>query len=169
MKIAAGWFKERRGAALGILIGALTIGSAFPHLLAFASATVPWRVLMLAASALAIIGGGIVKAFVGDGPYVAASAPFQPDAVLQVFADRGTRLATLGYLGHMWELYAVWTWIAAFATASLHPARAGDVAPSSHVGSAIAFLMIASGAVGFGDRGPCGRTRLARLALRAGR
>jgi MFS family permease len=169
MKIAAGWFRDRRGAALGVLIGALTIGSAFPHLLAGISARVPWRVLMLTASALAIVGGGLVKTFVGDGPYVAASAPFQADAVVRVFADRGTRLATLGYLGHMWELYAVWTWIAAFATASLHPALAGAVAPSSRGGSAIAFLMIASGAVGSVVAGlwadTIGKSRVARWAM----
>src|SRR5262249_14332383 len=76
MKIAAGWFERGRGAALGILIGALTVGSAFPHLLAVASATIPWRVLMLFASACAITGGGIVLALVGDGPYVASSARF---------------------------------------------------------------------------------------------
>src|SRR5206468_12386964 len=64
MKIAAGWFERRRGAALGVLIGALTIGSAFPHLLASLSAAVAWRALMLVASALAIVGGGIVKVFV---------------------------------------------------------------------------------------------------------
>src|SRR5213078_1960057 len=119
MKVAAGWFDERRGAALGILIGALTIGSAFPHLLASASATIAWRTLMLSASALALAGGVIVVTLVGDGPYVATSARFDPAAVARVFADRGTRLATLGYLGHMWELYAVWTWMAAFASASV--------------------------------------------------
>ncbi len=169
MKIAAGWFKERRGAALGVLIGALTIGSAFPHLLAAGSAHVPWRVLMLMASALAIVGGGVVQTFVGDGPYVATSAPFRPDAVLRVFADRGTRLATLGYLGHMWELYAVWTWIAAFATASLYPALAAAVTPSSRTGSAIAFLMIASGAAGSAIAGrwadEIGKSRVARWAM----
>src|SRR5262245_17265911 len=107
MKVAAGWFEQRRGAALGILIGALTVGSAFPHLLAAASAVVPWRVLMLIATALAICGGGIVLAFVRDGPYVAAGARFDPAAVARVFRHRETRLATLGYLGHMWELYAM--------------------------------------------------------------
>src|SRR4029079_17014283 len=138
MKIAAGWFQERRGAALGVLIGALTIGSAFPHLLAAASATVPWRVLILTASALAIAGGGIVVAIVRDGPYVASSAPFDPAAVGRVFADRRTRLATLGYLGHMWELYAVWTWIAAFASASAGAVLRGTT-PASITGSAVAF------------------------------
>jgi MFS family permease len=169
MKIAAGWFRERRGAALGVLIGALTTGSAFPHLLAATSASVPWRVLMLGASALAIVAAGVVKVFVEDGPFVAASAPFRADAVLRVFADRGTRLATLGYLGHMWELYAVWTWIAAFATAGVYPSLASGVAPSSRVGSAIAFLMIASGAAGSAMAGwsadTIGKSRIARWAM----
>jgi MFS family permease len=167
MKVAAGWFEARRGAALGVLIGALTVGSAFPHLLTSVSATVPWRVLMLWASALAVVGGGIVIAFVGDGPYVPSSARFDPVAVVRVFAERGTRLATLGYLGHMWELYAVWTWIATFASASTGPGR--GVTPSSARGSAIAFLTIASGAIGsavagaFADR--VGKARIAQWAM----
>jgi MFS family permease len=167
MKIAAGWFEQRRGAALGVLIGALTVGSAFPHLLASASATIPWRTLMLAASSLALLGGAIVITVVGDGPYVASSAPFDPAAVGRVFSDRRTRLATLGYLGHMWELYAVWTWIAAFASASL--GAAGGAAPSSPAGSAVAFATIGSGAIGsaaagwFADR--IGKARVAAWAM----
>ena len=171
MKVAAGWFERNRGAALGMLIGALTIGSAFPHLLAAASARVPWRTLMLAASTLALAGGAIVLVAVGDGPYVASSARFDPRAVVRVFAYRPARLATLGYLGHMWELYAVWTWIAAFAAASLHVAPFGDAPPSSPAGSAVAFVTIASGAVGsavagaFADR--VGKARIASWAMMA--
>jgi MFS family permease len=165
MKVAAGWFERRRGAALGILIGALTIGSAFPHLLAAASARIPWRELVLSASALAVCGGAIAVLAVGDGPYVAASAPFDARAVARVFADRPARLATIGYLGHMWELYAVWTWIAAFATASLY----GTAKPASTEGSGVAFLTIASGAAGsaiaglFADR--IGKARVAARAM----
>jgi len=167
MKIAAGWFERRRGAALGVLIGALTIGSAFPHLLAAASAAVPWRVLMLSASTLALCGGAIVVSAVADGPYVASSARFDPAAVGRVFLDRKTRLATLGYLGHMWELYAVWTWIAAFASASFGVGTGPT--PSSPSGSAIAFVTIASGAIGsaaageFADR--IGKARVAAWAM----
>jgi MFS family permease len=167
MKVAAGWFEQRRGAALGVLIGALTIGSAFPHLLAAASAAVPWRALMLIASTLAVCGGGIVLAFVGDGPYVAVSARFDPAAVARVFRDRETRLATLGYLGHMWELYAMWTWMAAFASASF--GLGAGATPSSPRGSAVAFLTIASGAIGsaaagfFADR--LGKARVAAWAM----
>jgi MFS family permease len=121
-----------------------------------ASATIPWRVLILVASAR-----GIVVTLVGDGPYVAAGgARFDPAAGLRVFSDRQTRLATLGYLGHMWELYAVWTWIASFAAASLTAAGSGSL---------IAFVTIASGAVGsaaagvFADR--IGKARVAAWAM----
>jgi MFS family permease len=170
MKIATGWFERGRGAALGILIGALTVGSAFPHLLAAASAAIPWRVLMLLASTLAIVGGAIVRAFVRDGPYVAATAPFDPAAAIRVFAGRDTRRATLGYLGHMWELYAMWTWIAAFATASFGAAPSGGGAPpASPRGSFVAFLTIASGAIGSAVAGfiadRVGKARIAAWAL----
>jgi MFS family permease len=167
MKIAAGWFERRRGAALGVLVGALTVGSAFPHLLAASSATVPWRTLMLAASLLAVAGGVLVVLCVGDGPYVAASARFDPRRAARVLADRRTRLATHGYLGHMWELYAVWTWIAAFAAASF--GFAGASTPASPAGSAVAFTTIASGAIGsaaagfFADR--LGKSRIAAWAM----
>jgi MFS family permease len=167
MKIAAGWFERRRGAALGVLVGALTVGSAFPHLLAAASATVPWRTLMIAASLAAIAGGALVVTLVRDGPYVAASARFDPSAAARVFSDRRTRLATLGYLGHMWELYAMWTWIAAFAAASF--GAAGGATPASPAGSAVAFTTIASGAIGsaaagfYADR--VGKARIAAWAM----
>jgi MFS family permease len=144
LKIAAGWFLEHRGTALGIVVGALTVGSAFPHLLAWAAADVPWRTLMWTSSALALAGGAIVAAGVKDGPHVSASAPFDPRAISQVVRNRGVRLATLGYLGHMWELYAMWAWISAFAAASI---AATGRAPG-HDGSLVAFVAIASGAVG---------------------
>jgi MFS family permease len=167
MKVAAGWFDRGRGAALGILIGALTVGTAFPHLLASASAQVAWRGLMLTASGLALAGAVIVVTLVGDGPYVARSARFDPRAAARVFADRGTRLATLGYLGHMWELYAVWTWIAAFASASF--GFGGSATPHSPAGSALAFATIASGAIGSAAAGVLadrvGKARIAAWAM----
>ena len=165
MKLAAGWFRERRGLALGILIGALTLGKAFPHLLTaiYGSA---WREPMLLASALAIVGGVVVLVVVRDGPYVAATAPFDPHAIRRIFASRGARLATFGYLGHMWELYAMWTWIAVLATASF---TAAGVADATRAGSVAAFLAIASGTAGcilagwFADR--VGRAAVAMWAM----
>ena len=110
MKIAAGWFLDGRGLALGFLIGALTLGKAFPHLLAALFGT-EWRAAMLLASVLAIVGGTLVLLIVRDGPHVTATAPFDPQAIRKILSSRGARLAILGYLGHMWELYAMWTWV----------------------------------------------------------
>jgi MFS family permease len=159
MKLAASWFEHNRGVALGLMVGALTLGSAFPHLLASLAVNVPWRTLMLAASACAITGGVLVLAAVRDGPYLSVTAPFDPSAVGRVFSSRRVRLATLGYLGHMWELYAMWTWITAFAAASL---LASD-------GSLVAFVAIASGAVGCAAAGliadRVGKARVAAWAM----
>ena len=142
MKIVAGWFRERRGMALGVVVGAVGVGSAFPHLIAWLGAGLPWRMLVSASSMLALAGAIIVGTLVQDGPHVSPSAPFDRHALRVVLRSRGTRLAMLGYFGHMWELYAMWTWIAAFAAASLATAGAPGI------GSLVAFIAIASGAVG---------------------
>jgi MFS family permease len=166
MKITAGWFLERRGWALGVVVGALTFGSAFPHLLNWLAADVSWRTLLWLSSALALAGGAIVLVSVSDGPHVTASAPFDVHAVRHVLQSRGVRLATLGYLGHMWELYAMWAWIGLYAAHALSAGpRAGATA------SFIAFAAIGSGAAGcvaagaWGDR--LGKARVARAAMLA--
>ena len=163
MKIAAGWFRERRGTALGIVVGAVGIGSAIPHLLAWLGGGMPWRFLVGASSVLALAGAALVTFAVADGPHVSASAPFDRHALRVVLANRGTRLAMLGYFGHMWELYAMWTWIAAFAAASLGAAAS--------TGSGVAFVTIATGAAGcvaggfWADR--WGKARIAGAAMLA--
>jgi MFS family permease len=144
MKIAAGWFRDGRGLALGFLIGALTLGKAFPHLLASLFGT-QWRGPMLLASVLAIVGGTLVLLVVRDGPYVTATTPFDPHAIRKILSSRGARLAILGYLGHMWELYAMWTWVVVFAWTSLTDSGVANVAAA---GSMAAFLAIGSGAAG---------------------
>ncbi len=165
MKIAAGWFREQRGFALGILIGALTLGKAFPHLLS-AIYGGSWRGPMLLASCLSVAGGVLVITAVRDGPYLAPTSPFDPHAIRRLVNIRGARLATFGYLGHMWELYAMWTWIAVLATASF---AASGMAGAAAAGSLAAFLAIGSGTAGcalagwLADR--LGRARVAMWAM----
>lgn len=165
MKLAAGWFRDQRGFALGILIGALTLGKAFPHLLTALYGRA-WREPMLLASGLAVAGGVLVLAVVRDGPFVAATARFDPHAIRRIMQSRGARLATFGYLGHMWELYAMWTWIAVLATASF---AASGLEGAAAAGSLVAFLAIGSGTAGcalagwLADR--LGRARVAIWAM----
>ncbi|MGE0865631.1 MAG: nitrate/nitrite transporter [Vicinamibacterales bacterium] len=167
MKIAAGWFRDRRGFALGLLIGALTLGKAFPHLLTALFGD-NWHQPMLLVSGLAALGGVLVLVIVRDGPYVAATAPFDPHAIRKILASRGARLATFGYLGHMWELYAMWTWIAVFAAASF---TASGLPNASAAASIAAFLAIGSGAAGCGLAGyladRLGKARVAMWAMLA--
>lgn len=115
MRAIAGWFKRRRGAALGILIGALAAGSALPNLIS--QTGLAWRGVIAGASLLAALGAvGMSK--IADGPHAAPPVRFEWGHLSRVLANRGFRLATAGYLGHMWELYAMWTWVGAFLAAS---------------------------------------------------
>lgn len=165
MKIAAGWFRVRRGFALGVLIGALTLGKATPHLVTalFGQA---WQTPIVFTSLLAALGGLVALLIVRNGPLVPATAPFSLGAVGRAFAVREVRVVTLGYLGHMWELYAMWAWIAVFAGASL--AASGVDAPGLHA-SFVAFVAIGSGALGCALAGRVadvwGKARVASTAL----
>jgi len=142
MKILATWFRRGRGLALGTLIGALTLGKATPYLInGIGSAN--WRYNVTFVSLLAVIGGLLVLIFVSDGPFTLPAARFDWKQVGRVFHNRGVRLANLGYLGHMWELYAMWTWIPFMIRASL-AVRKSDPG-FAEVGS---FLVIGCGAVG---------------------
>jgi len=163
MKIMAGWFRKGRGLSLGVLVGALTVGKAFPYLVNAVGGT-SWRASVLAVSALAAAGGAIVLLFVPDGPFAAPAARFDPSQIGRVFRNRGVRLADFGYFGHMWELYAMWTWIPVFLRASL--ALRGE---PSRLAEAASFLVIGSGAAGcvaggfLGDR--VGRTAVTSWAM----
>ena len=142
MKILTTWFRTSRGLALGVLVGALTLGKASPYLVnAIGSAN--WRHNVLFVSFLAVAGGLIVLLFVGDGPHALPAARFDWKQIGRVFTNRGVRLANFGYFGHMWELYAMWTWIPFMIRASL--AQRQSYPALAEVGS---FLVIGCGAAG---------------------
>ena len=145
MKIMATWFREGRGLAIGILIGALTVGSATPWLIRGLT-NLPWRHTLLAASALAVLAAVVVVTLVREGPNTFPTARFDPRMALAVFRERGARLACFGYFGHMWELYAMWAWIGLFL---LESARVADVPRYAGMSPSTAtFVVIAIGALG---------------------
>ncbi|MCA1613236.1 MAG: MFS transporter [Acidobacteria bacterium] len=142
MKIMATWFRRGRGLALGVLVGALTLGKAAPYLVN-AVGSGEWRANLIFVSALAVAGGFVVLLFVSDGPHALPPARFDFTQARQVFRNRGVWLANFGYLGHMWELYAMWTWTPALLRASF--AGRGYPPTLAETGS---FLVIGAGAAG---------------------
>ena len=168
MKIAAGWFREGRGLAIGTLVGALTLGSAFPHVVRWAVPAAQWRPVLAVAAAAALAGGALVLLVPHDGPFATPAPPFTWRAAPSILADRAVSLANLGYLGHMWELYAMWTWLAAFVAAS-EVARTGGDSTGSGAPAFITFAVVGSGALGcwlggkYADR--WGRTLITSVAM----
>ena len=142
MKILATWFRYGRGLALGVLVGALTLGKAIPYLINGIGSQ-NWRYNVIFVSLLAVVGGLIVLFFISDGPYALPAARFDWTQVARVFRNRGVRLANLGYFGHMWELYAMWTWIPFMIRASFLLSKSSPA--SAEVTS---FIIIGSGATG---------------------
>jgi MFS family permease len=138
LKLASTWFQRGRGTALGIVVGALTLGSATPHLVNGLGG-LDWHVVVWVTSALTALGGIVVFLGVPEGPFSFPSARFDPAQVGLVLRNRGVRLASLGYFGHMWELYAMWAWFLVFFRAT--------VAGGSSAAYA-AFAVIGIGAVG---------------------
>ncbi|MBS7792724.1 MFS transporter [Roseococcus sp. SDR] len=177
MKLASGWARAgsseadrpkgvnpaRRqhgdlGLLIGIVVGALTIGSAAPHALPGVLGSVDWRHIYLAAGALALVGGALILPF-REGPHTAKRPPFNPRAVLLAWRDPRLRLANAGYLGHMWELYAVWAWVGLFLA---QQGVGGDA-------GILTALVVGSGAIGcvglglLADR--FNRARMAAMAM----
>jgi len=138
MKIIAAWYADGLGWRLGAMVAALTLGTGAPYLLRWLGADSDWRSLAAIGSVAAILGGVTMGVFVRDGPLLPARAPFRWSALREAWSAPGFRAASLGYFGHMVELYAVWSLIGAYVADAWSPARA----------SVMAFVVVGVGAVG---------------------
>ena len=162
LKLMSTWYRRGRGTALGIVVGALTLGSAVPHLVNGLGG-LDWQTVIAATSLLTVAGGLVAFAGVPEGPFPFPRARFDPRQAGLVFANRGVRLASLGYFGHMWELYAMWAWFVVFV-AGAHGVGAQGAAYAT-------FAVIGVGALGcwaggvLGDRWGRGNATAALMAV----
>jgi MFS family permease len=161
LKLASTWFQRGRGTALGIVVGALTLGSAAPHLVNGLGG-LDWEIVVVTTSVLTAAGGVLAAVAVSEGPFRFPSARFDPRQAHRALANRGVRLASLGYFGHMWELYAMWAWFLVFFSAVGSDGRGAAYAT---------FSVIAVGALGcwaggvLGDRWGRPETTAAMMAV----
>lgn len=146
LKLIAGWFRRDRGLATGTIIGALTLGTASPLLFRAigVAAGLDWRAVIASASVACMLGAFVVAAGVRSGPFETASPRLSLRIAARAFAEPAVRLANAGYLGHMWELFAMWTWMPLFLAASLAAAGVDDPA----LASLAAFAVVGLGGAG---------------------
>ncbi len=163
LKLAATWSRRTRGLAIGVIVGALAVGSASPHLIR-SLFDFPWQHVVLVSSASAALGGAIVGFAMHEGPFAGAPARFDPRFIFEIVRSRGLRLAILGYLGHQWELYAMWTWTPILLVQVFEERGVGPDAAS-----AVAFGVVAVGGLSsvvagaLADR--IGRTTVTSIAM----
>ena len=139
MKVLTGWYRRGHGLAMGIVVGAITIGSALPHAVHIGS--LPWRGVIYVCAGFSLIAGVLMLFGVEEGPYKSLAPRFDFRQVTEALRNRELRLANLGYLGHMWELYSMWGWITLLLAAAAPTA-------SHNALETISFFAIAVGAMG---------------------
>lgn len=165
MKVVASWYDRSRGMAIGVVVGALTLGTASPHLVAGLGAGHDWRIVIALASVASLAAALISLTLVREGPFRTRALRFDGRAAFRGLRDPAMRLANIAYFGHMWEVYGMWAWIPAYllATFAVHGIGSGAAA------SVIAAVAIGAGAVGcvlsgaLGDR--YGRTTVISVAM----
>ena len=142
MKIAADYYDKGLGKSLGFLVGALVLGTAFPHLLKGFTEELPWKIILIVTSIIAISGGFLLYFLVPDGPYRKRSASLDFSVVIKIFKNKKFKAAAFGYFGHMWELYAFWAFVPFIMTTytAIHPDSSLNTAISS-------FIVIGIGAI----------------------
>ena len=142
MKIAAGWYKDKLGNAIGLLVGSLVLGTAFPHLIKSFGGSLLWEQVIFVVSGFALAGGLLMYLVVDDGPYITSGTKFNPKAIVTIFKYKDLRSSALGYFGHMWELYTFWALIPVIL---IYYIKSNQMEMNISFWS---FIIIASGSIG---------------------
>ena len=116
MKLMSSWFKENRGFAVGILLGALALGSGLPYIFNIIGTEPDWQILLGISSLLALFGSLIVLFFISEGPHLTKGAKFKLSNLKKIWSKKSVRLTNYAYFGHQWEIYAFWVWIPVYLT-----------------------------------------------------